>query len=95
MIERAFSAPPGGVMTIDEGALTGELVCRITVTAAQADVAVAYAETDDFHRVEGAPVSVPTEFVDRPDAAATWLVARLSSDPGLDAADNPRPATLT
>lgn len=76
-----FDAPAGGVATVEAGAVTGRLVCRVAGRVAS----VAYAGSTDWYRVPGC----------LPDGVGAGEVAGwLAVDPGLDAAGNPVPGRL-
>lgn len=83
MSSLGFNAPLGGVMTLEEGAITGELILELT---SGGDVRIAYAGSTDWLTVEGSPVAAGAD----PERLVAWL----SRDPGLGTDDNPRSTDL-
>jgi len=60
--ETTFVAPPGGVMTDEVGAVTGELTLRTELTPDGAvRVLVQYLGAAEWYRVTGAPTSLPPD----------------------------------
>lgn len=76
-----FTAPPGGVMTRQAGAVTGDLTCKVTPGGTHPRVQVAYTGSEDWYDVQGTPGA---EVVDAETAAKV-----LSADPGVDGSGNP------
>lgn len=73
-------------MTVEEGAVSGELVLRLHPHApGQVIALVAYAGSEDWMTVEGTPQ--PGDPAD--PALASQLAGRLARDPGVDEAGNP------
>lgn len=80
-------APPGGVMTAEAGAITGDLVLAVEpVAEGRLQVLVSYAGAAEWYRVSGGPVSAGAD----PARIFAWLVR----DPGHDPDGNPRPTSL-
>lgn len=79
----SFTAPPGGVMTREAGAVTGDLEAWLDERH-PGTVRVRYAGATEAYTVSG---SAPGLTLDE-------AVARLSTDPGLDADQNPASTSL-
>lgn len=77
-----ITAPHGGVMTREVGAITGAL--ELT-TQEQGMVGVRYVGATDTYTVTGNPP---------PNTTLETIATILSTDPGTDQWDNPLPATL-
>lgn len=77
MIRTAFDAPPGGVMTDEAGAVTGELETWLDGT----DVRLAYVGAHDVYTVTGSPVPG--------DLTVEQVVAHLTAPPPDDEYGNP------
>ncbi|NNG40159.1 hypothetical protein HJ588_12880 [Flexivirga sp. ID2601S] len=82
--KRDFTAPPGGVMTDEVGAITGDLSTWLDPEETGA-VRVSYAGALDTYTVTGSPVA---------DLTIDQVVERLSKDPGPDETGNPGSADL-
>lgn len=78
-------APRGGVMTVEAGAITGDLVVETKQTARGLVVRAGYAGSVDRYRVEGSPVQ---------NMGHADVVRHLRMDPGLDEYGNPAASSL-
>lgn len=72
-----FTAPPGGVVTREVGAITGDL--EITYYPEQRTGTISYVGSSDLYVVEG---NAPLGWTE--DDAVAWL----THDPGVDEAGN-------
>jgi hypothetical protein len=85
---RSIETPPGGIMTDQAGAITGEVTVRVR---GQRDtrvyVDVAYAGSDEFYTVTGSPLAAHAHL-------AQEIVDHLASDPGQDGNGNARSRDL-
>lgn len=81
-MSRAFTAPPGGVLTRGVGAITGELEL---VALAGGRARVRYAGAQDVYTVTG---TVPDGWSEQ------QVVAHLAADPGPGADGNPAATRL-
>jgi hypothetical protein len=92
-LRSSFAATPGGVMTEEAGAVTGDLdlLTRPSTTEeGSVDVLVRYAGADEWYTVSGSPV--PAESGD-PRASHEAVLARLTT-PGPVESDNELPVDL-
>ena len=91
-----FESPVGGVMTVEAGAITGELLAMVRVSPdGQIQSMVAYAETNDWYQVEGgADISIKGAEDETASEILLSIVERLSTDPGIDEYGNAIPSTL-
>lgn len=78
-----LTAPPGGVMTDEVGAVTGDLEVWLDGQAVRA----AYVGSSDTYTVTGSPVPQ--------DVSVERVVEHLSADPGPDESGNARSTDLT
>lgn len=83
-IVRTFEAPPGGVLTRQVGAITGQVEVTLGRVGSRTVAQVRYASADEWYTVAG------------PAGALTIaeVVQRLTSDPGVDDDGNPAPSRL-
>ncbi|GAA1390957.1 hypothetical protein [Luteococcus peritonei] len=76
-----FTTPPGGVLTNQVGAITGDVDARI---AEDGTVRIRYLGAEEEYTVAGG----------RADTTLDVVVARLANDPGPDADGNPLATSL-
>ncbi|WP_409484080.1 hypothetical protein [Arsenicicoccus dermatophilus] len=74
-----IETPPGGVMTREAGAVTGELELMTEQTPKGLEVTARYVGAEDVWRLAGSPFT---------DLSHDDLVTRLTEDPGTDEAGN-------
>ena len=81
---RSFETPPGGILTREVGAITGEVEIRTSWAGTHAVAEVRYVDADEWYTVAGLPGSmIPFE-----------VMQHLAADPGVDADGNPVPSRL-
>jgi hypothetical protein len=77
---RAFTTPPGGIMTQEVGAITGDVEVWLGGEHAQ----IRYRGADDTYTVRGTTGGMTID----------QIVQLLSSDPGVDQYNNPKTTDL-
>lgn len=80
--KKTFTAPPGGVMTDEAGAITGEVEAWLEGGSCK----IAYVGALDTYTVTGKPDD---------GAGIDEIVAALAADPGPDETGNPGSTSLT
>ena len=86
MSMQVFETPVGGVMTVEVGAITGEVVAFKEQQGDLGRITIAYRGSDDRYTVQGSPVSK--------DIPLSRIVEHLAADPGVGADDNPMATDL-
>ena len=83
-----FQSTTGGVMTVEAGAITGDLELSTATTPGGVTAKVRYAGADEWYAVEGSPAALP-------EAGAHERVLRLLTTPGPVELGNEMPVGLT
>ncbi len=91
-LRSAFTSTTGGVMTVEAGAITGELELCTRPDGEAFEVLVRYAGAEEWYAVEGSPV--PLESETTPRAAHERIVGHLTT-PGRKVGGNEEPVSLT
>ncbi len=90
-IRSTFNSTDGGVMTVEAGAITGDLDLSTRPAGGNLEVFVRYAGAEEWYTVEGSPVSLkgaaPGELHER-------IVAHLT-EPGRRIRSNEEPISLS
>jgi hypothetical protein len=81
-----FQSTTGGVMTVEAGAITGDLEVCTKPTPRGVEITIRYAGADEWYAVEGSPVA------DR-EGCHERVIERLTT-PGKKEGFNEEPATL-
>ena len=76
-----FQSTAGGVMTVEAGAITGDLELMTRISSEGVNARVRYAGADEWYAVEGSPATLPGLPEDDP-AAVHERVRRLLTTPG-------------
>ncbi len=86
-----FASTTGGVMTVETGAITGELELSTHPTGETLEVNVRYAGAEEWYTVEGSPI-----FLERTDPGKLHerVLAHLT-EPGRRISGNEEPVSLT
>lgn len=86
MTSSTFETPPGGVMTVDVGAITGSVTIIVQPSGNGTEVTAAYEGSDDVYTVQGSPLAG--------DVSLDQVTEHLQADPGVDSDDNAKAADL-
>lgn len=81
---RTLHTPPGGILTREVGAITGEVEVALVWAGTYTVAEVRYAGADEWYTVTG----------DANSLTISEVVKRLADDPGLDADGNPKASQL-
>lgn len=90
-LRSTFTSTAGGVMTVEAGAITGELELSTRPAGGALEVLVRYAGAEEWYTVEGSPVSLEEET--NPGGLHERIVAHLT-EPGRRIGGNEEPVSL-
>lgn len=91
-LRSTFNSTAGGVMTVEAGAITGELDLSTRPTGETLEVLVRYAGAEEWYTVEDSPISLEEET--DPGELHERIVAHLKK-PGQRISGNEEPVSLT
>jgi hypothetical protein len=97
-LRSTFVSTTGGVMTEEEGAITGELELhtRATPDGSAIDAMVRYAGAQDLYTVSGSPVHAVSEHADQAEhRAAHERILETLTTPGRVESSNEMPVDLS